>query len=63
MPSTAVDTLPPDDPLLRARPFTAPTPTRRIGLVWRASYPRHQAIDLLRQVLLDCQLPGCQPVK
>ena len=63
MPATAVDTLDKDDPLLRARPFDEPTPTRRVGLVWRASFPRHQAIDLLRRALLDCQLPGTQAVK
>jgi LysR family hydrogen peroxide-inducible transcriptional activator len=63
MPSSAVDTLPKDDPLLSVRPFAAPTPTRRVGLVWRVSFPRHQAIDLLRSVLLDCKLPGTQPIK
>jgi LysR family hydrogen peroxide-inducible transcriptional activator len=63
MPASAVDTLPPDDPLLRVKPFKEPTPTRRIGLVWRASFPRHQAIDLVRRVLLDCNLPGTHPVK
>ncbi|MDP2169867.1 MAG: LysR substrate-binding domain-containing protein [Rhodocyclaceae bacterium] len=63
MPSSAVDTLPKDDPLLCVRPFAAPTPTRRVGLVWRVSFPRHQAIDLLRSVLLDCKLPGTKPIK
>ncbi len=63
MPSSAVDTLPKDDPLLCVRPFAAPTPTRRVGLVWRVSFPRHQAIDLLRSVLLDCKLPGTRPIK
>lgn len=63
MPSSAVDTLPKDDPLLCVRPFAAPTPTRRVGLVWRVSFPRHQAIDLLRSALLDCKLPGTQPIK
>ncbi|MDI6747185.1 MAG: LysR substrate-binding domain-containing protein [Rhodocyclaceae bacterium] len=63
MPASAVDMLPKDDPLLCVRPFAAPTPTRRVGLVWRVSFPRHQAIDLLRSVLLDCKLPGTQPVK
>jgi LysR family hydrogen peroxide-inducible transcriptional activator len=58
MPASAVDTLLENDALLRVRPFTAPTPTRRVGLVWRASFPRFQAIDLLRKALLDCQLPG-----
>ncbi len=63
MPASAVDTLAPDDPLLRVKLFDEPTPTRRVGLVWRASFPRHQAIDLVRRALLDCNLPGTQPVK
>ncbi|MGE5465799.1 MAG: hydrogen peroxide-inducible genes activator [Ignavibacteria bacterium] len=63
MPATAVDTLPKTDPLLRVRPFAEPQPARRVGLVWRASFPRHQAIDLLRRALLDCRLPGTSPVR
>lgn len=63
MPATAVDTLPKDDPLLRVLPFAGATPARRIGLVWRASFPRHQAIDLLRRALLDCRLPGTTPTQ
>ncbi|CAG1003736.1 Hydrogen peroxide-inducible genes activator [Rhodocyclaceae bacterium] len=63
MPATAVDGIPKTDPLLRARPFVEPTPTRRIGLVWRASFPRHQAIDLVRKALLDCRLPGTSPIR
>ena len=63
MPATAVDGIPKTDPLLRSRPFVEPTPTRRIGLVWRASFPRHQAIDLVRKALLDCRLPGTSPIR
>lgn len=63
MPSSSVDTLAQNDLLLRVRPFTEPTPTRRIGLVWRASFPRHQAIDVMHAALLDCQLPGTHPVR
>ncbi len=62
MPAAAVDTLPKDDPLLRARPFAGPEPGRRVGLVWRASFPRHQAVDLIRKAVLDCKLPGTRPV-
>jgi LysR family hydrogen peroxide-inducible transcriptional activator len=61
MPASSVDTLAKNDPLLRVRPFTEPTPTRRVGLVWRASFPRHQAIAVMRAALLDCQLPGTRP--
>jgi LysR family hydrogen peroxide-inducible transcriptional activator len=63
MPATAVDNIARNDALLRVRPFVEPTPTRRVGLVWRASFPRHQAIDLLRKALLDCRLPGTRPVR
>ena len=63
MPASAVDNVAKNDPLLRVKPFTEPTPTRRIALVWRASFPRHQAIDLVRGALLDCKLAGTRPVK
>lgn len=63
MPASAVDELPKNDALLRMRPFTDPQPSRRIGMVWRASFPRHQAIDLLRRALLDCKLPGTTSVR
>ena len=63
MPSSCADAIPKNDRLLRVRPFVEPTPTRRVGLVWRSSFPRHQAIDLLRLALLDCRLPGTSPVK
>lgn len=62
MPATAVDDIKRDDPLLRVRPFVEPMPSRRVALVWRASFPRHQAIDLLRQALFDCKLPGTKAV-
>ena len=58
MPASSVDGIPADDPLLRVKPFVDPTPTRRVGLVWRSSFPRHKAIDVIRQALLDCRLPG-----
>ncbi|HZV53675.1 MAG TPA: LysR substrate-binding domain-containing protein [Rhodocyclaceae bacterium] len=62
MPATAVDGIARNDPLLRVKPFVEPTPTRRVGMVWRASFPRHQAIDLMRRALLDCKLAGTRPV-
>jgi LysR family hydrogen peroxide-inducible transcriptional activator len=58
MPATSVDGIPADDPLLRVKPFVDPSPTRRVGLVWRSSFPRHKAIDVIRQAILDCRLPG-----
>ena len=61
MPASAVDDISPKDPLLRVRPFQEPVPTRRVGLVWRASYPRHQAVEVVRRALLDAKLPGTRP--
>ncbi len=58
MPASSVDTIAETDRLLRVRPFDEPTPTRRVGLVWRSSFPRHKAIDIMRRALLDCRLPG-----
>ncbi|MDD5175838.1 MAG: hydrogen peroxide-inducible genes activator [Sterolibacterium sp.] len=63
MPSSCADLIPKNDLLLRVRPFVEPTPTRRVGLVWRSSFPRHRAVNLLRDSLLDCRLPGCKAVK
>jgi LysR family hydrogen peroxide-inducible transcriptional activator len=58
MPSSSVDTIPADDPLLRVKPFVKPSPARRVGLVWRSSFPRHKAIDVMRRAVIDCHLPG-----
>lgn len=62
MPASAADRIASDDALLSVQPFAEPTPTRTVGLVWRTSFPRHKAIDLLRTALLDAQLPGTRPL-
>jgi LysR family hydrogen peroxide-inducible transcriptional activator len=36
---------------LAVRPFAEPVPKRTVALAWRASYPRHQAIDILIEAL------------
>ena len=61
MPASAVDGISAKDPLLRVRPFADPQPTRRVGLVWRSSYPRYRAVDVVRKAILDCRLPGTKP--
>jgi LysR family hydrogen peroxide-inducible transcriptional activator len=63
MPASAVDSIARNDPLLRVIPFSDPQPTRRVGLVWRASFPRHAAVEVIRQALLNARLPGTTPVK
>jgi LysR family hydrogen peroxide-inducible transcriptional activator len=37
--------------LLITRPFVKPAPKRTLALAWRVSFPRHKAIDLLRQAI------------
>jgi LysR family hydrogen peroxide-inducible transcriptional activator len=63
MPASSVDGIAAADPLLRVKCFVEPTPTRRVGLVWRSSFPRHKAIDVMHQALLDCELPGTWGIK
>ncbi len=63
MPTSAVANIPEDDPLLRVLPFAPPDPARRVGLVWRTSFPRLKVVDTLHQAMLDCKLPGTAAVK
>ena len=48
--------------LLQYRDFTQPAPFRRVGIAWRASFPRPQAIDVLRAAILDAPPPGVSPI-
>jgi len=41
--------------LLITRPFADPVPKRTVALAWRASFPRHKAIDKLRQGIESCR--------
>ncbi len=40
--------------LLVTRPFADPAPSRQLLLAWRASFPRHKAIDVLRRAVQAC---------
>jgi LysR family hydrogen peroxide-inducible transcriptional activator len=42
--------------LIRILPFSRPVPTRRVGLAWRRSFPRPEAIEALRKGILTCSL-------
>lgn len=39
---------------LITKPVATQIPARHLALAWRVSFPRHKAIDLLRQALLAC---------
>lgn len=67
MPSTAADPLVGREALVRVLPFAendqGQVPLRRVGLVWRVTFPRPQAIDAVRAAVLSCQLPGASPIR
>jgi LysR family transcriptional regulator, hydrogen peroxide-inducible genes activator len=42
--------------LIRILPFAKPAPMRRVALAWRKSFPRPEAIEVLRKSILACGL-------
>ncbi len=58
MEESAVDTT-----LLSIRPFAGESPSRRIALAWRSSFPRPKAIATLRREILQCELNGVKWLK
>lgn len=62
MPSSAADPLD-GQGLVRVLPFAGAAPARRVGLVWRVTFPRPQAIDAVSAAIRACALPGTTPVK
>jgi len=57
LPSTSIGANGSAGDLIRILPFTKPTPTRRVALAWRRSFPRPEAIEALRKAILGCNLP------
>ena len=55
LPSTSITGNTSSD-LIRLLPFARPTPTRRVALAWRRSFPRPEAIEALRKSILACNL-------
>jgi LysR family hydrogen peroxide-inducible transcriptional activator len=58
LPSTAAEAPLLDRRLLAIRPLSPGTPTRRVALAWRRSFPRRRAIETVRQSILACKLAG-----
>jgi LysR family hydrogen peroxide-inducible transcriptional activator len=48
--------------LLTSRPLAEESPQRRIGLAWRKSFPRPQAVNLLWESIRACRLHGVSAV-
>ena len=57
LPATSTTTTGGASDLIRILPFARPAPTRRVGLAWRRSFPRPEAIEALRKAILACNLP------
>jgi len=60
LPATSVGAGGVQSDLIRVLPFAKPTPERRVGLAWRRSFPRPEAIEVLRKSILACNLPQVQ---
>jgi LysR family transcriptional regulator, hydrogen peroxide-inducible genes activator len=57
LPATSTATSGGSSDLIRILPFARPAPTRRVGLAWRRSFPRPEAIEALRKAILATNLP------
>ena len=62
VPLSAAESWPHDGPLLDFRRFTDPAPYRRVVIAWRATFPRPQAIDVLRAAIRTAPPAGVSVV-
>jgi LysR family hydrogen peroxide-inducible transcriptional activator len=60
MPRTAMPARVPRHSLVAYLPFKNPAPHRRVVLAWRRSFTRTEAVESLRQAILDCPLDGVE---
>ncbi|WP_029919892.1 hydrogen peroxide-inducible genes activator [Nevskia soli] len=58
LPRGSVDNRPAEPNPLPSVPLAAPAPTRRIGLIWRRSFPRQQAVQILRDAIVNGGIRG-----
>jgi LysR family transcriptional regulator, hydrogen peroxide-inducible genes activator len=54
LPLSAAQIAPYGKGTLAIRPFADPAPMRTVALAWRATFPRHQAIDVVSQAIRLC---------
>lgn len=57
LPCTAATVQREDSSMLRFIPFTQPTPKRRVALVWRKSFTRPQAVEVLINAIKQAKSP------
>jgi LysR family hydrogen peroxide-inducible transcriptional activator len=51
-----------DTDALISVPIAEPAPSRRVGLVWRKSFPRLAAVQAVRDAVFDCGLRGIKMI-
>ncbi len=57
LPATSIGAGGINSELITILPFARPAPERRVALAWRRSFPRPEAIEVLRKSILACNLP------
>src|SRR3954462_4509400 len=63
LPATSVAATGPNaSDLIRILPFGKPVPSRRVAMAWRRSFPRPEAIEVLRKSILACNLPQVEKI-
>jgi LysR family hydrogen peroxide-inducible transcriptional activator len=58
LPRASVPDMKDPNGMLTFVPFSAPTPSRRVVIVWRKSFTRRAAIDAVCNAVAACNLPG-----
>ncbi len=61
LPATACIPTREENRMLCFKPFSPPSPSRRVALAWRNSFPRPAAIEIVRQAILRANLSGVSP--
>jgi len=62
MPACATNPYP-EDKLLQVVPFASPEPSRRIAIVWRKSFSRQRAIDVIKQAMYKVKAPWMKKIQ
>jgi LysR family hydrogen peroxide-inducible transcriptional activator len=63
LPATSVNANSAPGDLIRILPFARPVPSRRVGLAWRRSFPRPEAVEALRKSILATNLPQVEKLQ
>ncbi len=63
LPASAIPYLQGVSSNIKTIPFKSPTPSRKVLLVWRKSFPRMGAIEALKEAMRQVTLSGCFPIE